>query len=355
MIEILLWVEGFLLLLLLILPTLIFLIFNWNQRRQEILSGVLSEKDEALTDYFNWFHLSFHPEENNVHRRFDLYYNALFGRKHFIIPLVLLFVIGGILIFQCNYWIKEAIDQKKNILDKNEAIAIFAILGAYLWVAVDQITKWWYSDLSHKDLYWGCLRFAMAVPIGYSVTRIMGEGADAALAVAFFIGAFPLNTLLAFFRKVGYQKIGVGEATEERKSELQKLEGIDNPKIERLAAEGITTINQLAYADPIRLTIRTNLGYSYLIDCISQALLRLYTGENQKIWSKLGLRGGFEVTNINSALTEGDDEETAEAETIIAELAASLGISIAGVKNIIWEVTNDPYMVFIYKSWTSAE
>jgi hypothetical protein len=355
MIEKLLWIEGVLLLILLISPTLSFLFNNLKQRHMEILSGISSEGDKAIGVYFKQFQPGFAPEQEDIKARFKLFYNAHFGAKQFIFPLVLLVAIAGVLLYECNYFLTQSIKNSFNILEKPEAIFIFSILGAYLWVVYDHIAKWWYSDLSHRDLYWACFRFALSVPIGYAVTRIMGNNADIALAIAFFLGAFPMQTLLSFFRKFGRLKLGMGDVAEIGESELLKLQGIDGSKAERLAAEGITTICQLAYADPIRLTIRTNLGYSYLIDCISQAQLRLYTGNYQETWQKLGLRGGFEVINLKSGMESSDPRDRRDAHVLIGELANSLSLPEASIREIIWEVCNDPYMEFIYLSWTSGE
>jgi len=355
MVEKLLWVEGILLLILLVAPTLSFLLINLKQRHREILSGVSSKENSALKIYFRQFQPGFAPEEHDINRRFDRFYKAHFGAEHFIPPLVLLIAIAGVLSYECNYFLVQAQAKSRNILDEPVAIFIFSVLGAYLWVVYDHITKWWYSNLSHRDLYWACFRFALAVPIGYSVTRVMGENADISLAIAFFLGAFPMNTLLSFFRKIGRTKLVMGEAVEAGPSELLKLQGVDEAKAEVLTAEGITTICQLAYVDPIRLTIRTNLGYSYLIDCISQAQLMLYTGDAQKTWQKIGIRGGFEVINLQSGLESTDAQQQKDAGELITHLAKALEIPEAAVREIIWEVCNDPYMEFIYESWTSGE
>jgi hypothetical protein len=191
--------------------------------------------------------------------------------------------------------------------------------------------------------------------MGYAVTRMLGKGADISLALAFFLGAFPMQTLLSFFRKISIKRLGIEDAIEKAGSEILKLQGIDRIKAECLATEGVTTICQLAYADPIRLTIRTNLGYSFLVDCISQAQLRIYTGDYHEKWQRLGLRGGFEVINLSSGLESEDVTQKDDANMLIAELAESLGVSRSAVREIIWEVCNDPYMEFVYSSWVSSK
>lgn len=349
----LIWAGGILLLSLLIAPILTFLMVNWDHRRREILSGVSSKDDAALKQYFTEFQPNFAADEPSLGRRFSLYYNALFGRKHFIVPLALMFVIVGALFYLCKLILENPVPKEETFLGTKGAIAVFAIMGAYLWVVYDHIRKWWHSSLSPKDIYEASFRFALSIPFGYSVSML--AAAAAGPVIAFFMGAFPMQTLLAAFRNIWGQKLGIIESQGSEKSELLNLQGIDIAKAERLGAEGITTILQLAYADPIRLTIRTNLGYSFLIDCISQALLRIYTDDKQPVWQKHGLRGGFEAINLSSGLEEGEPREKAEAETIISVLSKDLGVPAASVHNILWEVCHDPYMQFIYLSWTSGE
>jgi len=353
MIGMLLWVGGILLSSLLIAPILTFLMVSWEHRRREILCGVSSKDDAALRQYFAEFQPDFAADEPNLKRRFNSYYNALFGRKHFIVPLVLLFAVVSGLFYLCKLILESPIPKEQNFLETKGAIAVFAIMGAYLWVVYDHIKKWWHSSLSPKDIYEASFRFALSIPFGYSVSML--AAAAAGPVIAFFMGAFPMQTLLSTFRNIWGQKLGILESRGSEKSELLNLQGIDIAKAERLGAEGITTILQLAYADPIRLTIRTNLGYSFLVDCISQALLRIYTGDNQPAWQKHGLRGGFEAINLNSGLEEGDPGEKADAEMIISVLSKDLGVPAASVNNILWEVCHDPYMQFIYLSWTSGE
>ena len=349
----LLWVGGILLLFLSIAPIMTFLMIGWKHRCREVLSGVSSKDDAALRQYFTEFQPNFAADEPDLRRRFGLYYNALFGRKHFIVPLVLLFAIVGALFILCKFILESPILKDKTFLETKGAIAVFAIMGAYLWVVYDHIKKWWHSSLSPKDIYEASFRFALSIPFGYSVSMLAATAAGP--VIAFFMGAFPMQTLLSIFRNIFGQKLGIQESQGSEKSELLNLQGIDIAKAERLGAEGITTILQLAYADPIRLTIRTNLGYSYLIDCISQALLRIYTGDNQPAWQKHGLRGGFEAINLSSGLEEGEPGEKADAEQIISVLSKDLGVPAASINNILWEVCHDPYMQFIYLSWTSGE
>jgi len=53
---------------------------------------------------------------------------------------------------------------------------------------------------------------------------------------------------------------------------------------------------QLAYYDPVKLTMQTNIDYDYIVDCVSQALLFVYVGKDslEKL-TRQGIRGAYEM------------------------------------------------------------
>jgi hypothetical protein len=64
---------------------------------------------------------------------------------------------------------------------------------------------------------------------------------------------------------------------EETSNDIVKLQGINRWIIERLSNEDITTVTQIAYCDPIRLIMRSNLTFNFVTDCMNQALAVIYT------------------------------------------------------------------------------
>jgi hypothetical protein len=107
---------------------------------------------------------------------------------------------------------------------------------------------------------------------------------------------------------------------------------------------------QLAYADPVKLAIRTNFSYSYLIDCISQALLFIYVGREIEKWAKAGLRGAYEVR----ALFVEEELITEDVNAVIKDVSRLSGRSVTGVKTTMKLVAYDPYTIFLYESWNDA-
>ena len=350
MADILFWLAVSFLFFLLLAPIGTYLIYGWDVRRREILTGLDSRENAAITLYFQQFHSNFETAlANNPDKQFQAYYRARFGRHHFVLPLILLAGLMTVLLFQCSLWVQELLVPPSASASHPPVIALLAIMGAYMWVLYDQITRWWYSDLSPGDLYWASFRFAVAAPMGYAVSALVAR--DLAMTLAFLLGAFPTNTLFSVLRRVGRQKLGLAESSVEgAESELQNLQGIDFRRAERFASEGITTIWQLANADPIGLTILTNMGYTYVVDCMSQALLWIHVEKDILQYRRYGLRGAYEVESLWKRLQNGTPQEQGEVQQLLEKLAVDMKSNEIALRNILREVTADSYTKFIYIS-----
>lgn len=337
------------LVLILIGPTIAFLLEGWNQRKSEILTG-LSGGNEIIKKYFDQFHPTFETRITDMSERFNQFYNSQIGVIKFMFPLMMLFAVSFLSIKFCISTIKTfGIIQSINGQDQFKYIAMFALMGAFVWVLYDQIYRWWYSDFTPANLYWASFRFIVSIPAAYSLSTIILP--ELKYGIAFMLGTFPTDSLFSFMRRIARQKLGLGEE-KGYESELQKLDGIDFRKAERFGEENITTICQLAYSDPIKLTIRTNLGYSYLVDCISQALLWIYVKEGQPTWRSMGLRGSYELVNLAGLLISEDEDDIDQGKRLVKALSERLNVDESGIVNLVEEVAHDPYSRFLYESWS---
>jgi hypothetical protein len=94
--------------------------------------------------------------------------------------------------------------------------------------------------------------------------------------------------------------VGVpGAVPDARDDTVVKLPGIDQPVADRLQAEGITTIAQIAVADPVRLSARTNFSFSLVLEFIDQAILWQSVGAKALIMREFGWTGASQVIGFN--------------------------------------------------------
>jgi hypothetical protein len=204
-----------------------------------------------------------------------------------------------------------------------------------------------------SDLLWMCFRLTIAIPTGYALSAVLKP--DMAQPIAFFVGVFPKNTLMTIIQRLAVTRLDFGEMPLSGATELQELQGVDLWKAERFAGEGISTILQLAHADPVKLTIRTNLGYNYIVDCISQALLWIYLHKEERAdWIRVGLRGAIEVRTIWLRCNVDDVAKRAQNEELLQKIAVVLKYELAILKNVLEQAGDDAYSEFLYESWIAS-
>jgi len=351
----LVWTLGLLVIALLLTPPIAYLCTGWFYRKDEIVAG-MSEK--AMLLYFRRFHPQYQVEQAQVAAHFRLYYSDQFGRRHFVFPLVLLFLIGSALVtwglLSLSDWLgfdgrpKGAMGPIPGHLPP---LAAIALAGAFMYCISEQIQHWTSWDLLPSDLLWMSFRLVIAIPTAYALSAVVNP--ELAQPMAFVIGAFPTNTLMTIIRRVAVKRLAFDDMPASGATELQELQGIDLRKAERFAGEAISTVLQLAYADPVKLAIRTNLGYQYIVDCISQALLRLYFNkEEHDKWTRVGLRGAIEVRFIWLRSQSDDADERTRNEEMLAKVAGELKYETAILKNVLEQVAGDPYAEFLYETWS---
>lgn len=166
------------------------------------------------------------------------------------------------------------------------SIMVFAFLGSFIWSVQYILNRVMTRDISPAEFYRISINIifavTLAVAIRHSISTIfsMGEGAnilpperlDVMLpTLGFLIGLFPnffLNWLVRKVQKAGFEK--------EEKADplpLEQIEGLSDYAIFRLRDLGIENAQNLAFANPVTLYMRTRMGLAEAIDWVGQAFL----------------------------------------------------------------------------------
>lgn len=337
-------------------PFLIYLFTGWGVRREKLLSYMT---DGALEVYYKQFPWTAFEKEPDLTKRFRKQFTFLYGRRHYIAPTVLLILsagLGAVFIgMLTDTWISAG--------DKapfGTQVAASALLGAFLWSIFDELNRIRRRDISPGDVYGWSLRLLICVPFGFAIAALWkSEG----VPLAFFLGAFPTQTLFTIARRIASQKLGLGDQSTAGALELEQLQSVSRTNAEQFGDEGISTIGALAWADPIDLTVRTNFDLNYVLDCMSQALLWVYLAKDAdkaKSLYALSFRGAQEVSRLVTDLagltippaagaTLSREQSTALA--TLNEAAQVLGISAAALVTTLSQVNEDPYTQFILEVW----
>jgi Ca2+-binding EF-hand superfamily protein len=196
--------------------------------------------------------------------------------------------------------------------------------------------------------------------------------------------------LFRISRRLTAEKLKLTDDQHEAALELEKLQSVSKSAAERFADEGIGSILELAYSDPIDLSMRTNFNFNYVRDCVSQALFWIYFPE-QKL-QYVALRGTMEVGNLvrdhedyhrdqcgmNIPPKKVDDDSCYrpagavddqppaaskkydhdlqkrrhdETQHVIDDVAKQLKISSDALMATLRQVAYDPYTRFLRKMW----
>ena len=340
-------------------PILAFIRRGWAIKRDDILSSL---DDRAKKLYLSTF---LKQDLKNPREDFDSLYTHRFGRYRLIVPVVLLvlvllpttFLVAETAVAQIafTHCSKDASLCACGFLSiPLEAIA--ALAGAYTWVVYGLVSGASQYNLPPPFVLSAALRIIAAVPLGYAVGALAEPGLAAFLAFA--VGSFPLATVQTILQRIATKKFGLDigpDPTGKTDDQVTKLDGVDPPTADRLQDADIATVPQLAYCDPVQLSMRTNLRFDAIVDMVDQALARIYLGSKLDLVRPYGLRGAMEIYNLAEALKDTDFNIRSAAEKTLAACASAANLDADGLKNAFGEIGEDPYTLFLNHVWPESE
>lgn len=315
-----------------------FLLFGWVRKEYEVRTSL---SEAAKRTYLETFHRIVVTDAEAA-TRFDQLYRRWYGRRHFALPIAFVLLIALIENFVVGRAVIPLVGSGK--LD----IASAAIAGAYTFVTWDLFARMQRRNMSPADICRGALRLAIAIPVGYAFALLMSESLGP--FIAFAIGVFPVGALGEVLRQIANKRLGleIGAATAD--DQISRLSGVDMPIAARIEDADITTIPQLAWCDPIQLSMRSNLAFGYVVDIVSQALAWVYLGDRIKNLRTMGLRGAFEIKVFLRDLNGGDQHPRELAQNALP-VAAQLGdCPEAGLLLAFDQIANDPNTNFLYEA-----
>lgn len=275
-------------------------------------------------------------------------FNTWYGRRYYIAPVIGLAVLTAV----CGWWgcvtLWDWMSGQRSP-ESMQGLVGAALAGAFVWVISDEIDRLRRRDFTSFDVYYYIFRILISIPFGWAITRLEVT-LQVGIPLAFFLGAFPTSTLFTAARRLANQQLKLGEDAVSGKLEMESLQSVGKDAAERFKDEGIFAIAQLAYADPLDLTIRTNFDFNYVVDCVSQALLWIYVGEKGKELQPYSLRGAQEVAYFYACLTASPPDSNAVAS--LQEMASvKLNMGKEALQCTLEQVAKDPYTVFLCKIW----
>lgn len=330
-------------------PVIRYVSVGWRAKRREILDCLNAD---ARLDYFKMFcRAQATPDASKCTAEFEQMYDRWYGRRLFTVPAVLLCIASSLSVVLMVL----SIFHQVKFISINPAfdlqpIAIAALAGAYMWIVNDLTSRSRRLDMAPADVHLSTLRTVVAIPMGYALSSIAAESIGP--AIAFSLGAFPLATIASILRKFSYKQLGIEATAEESSDDIIKLQGVNRAISERLSNEDLNTIPQLAYCDPVQITMRSGLGFNFVTDCISQALAWMYFEDSLAKLRPIGLRGAVEIASLMVDFYGlAPEDRKAPAASVLAMAALAIGQDPTSIEETFRQIADDPYTKFLYNIW----
>lgn len=224
----------------------------------------------------------------------------------------------------------------------------FGFAGAYIWDLYDLLNRYRGVDITPASFQFSWLRLLAGSIVGPLGSLAVTEGLKN--IVAFGLGLLPLQTMFQFFTDYATKRLAITTTqTPSADPTLHKLQGMTGNEIERVAEEGIDSAATLAYSDPMKLFLKTDIEWVVVIDIIDQALLFNYIGDKLAVLRPAGIRGSIETAVIYERLKSGDPEEVAVAQALLTILAGKLELSPPETLNLIRTVWEDDQVDLLWQ------
>ena len=282
------------------------------------------------------------PLSKELREKFDELLRDDFGFGIYVFPMILLTAIAAIALFAGFYGgltLAQAPPGPGSFLlgISVDLVTVAAIFGAYTWITSDAITRYYQSALHPSDLYWYALRLVVAVPLGQAIAALTLKG-DASIVsaassgpfLAFVISMFSFERISQILSAIANKALGAQAGTPSERNDLViKLPGVDETTANRLSAEGITTVAQMAAADPVRTSIRTSLPFDFVLGLIDGALLWNYIGGNLDALRNYGFKGVTSILAYSDAALQKEPSETLHDDYTAAFAASRIAAAAA--------------------------
>jgi hypothetical protein len=336
-------------------PGCSFLVRGWEIRKLDILDGL---GEETVARYLKTFHRAALATDalTNAERLRNIY-TRQFGRRWYGLSLAILLAVSAIALSVTGLsivgWIQAG--SIEHINDTAPAEVVFALLGGCAWVIADLLERHAQNNIRPGDIYNASFRIVLSVPLAYAFAILVRPGASVFLA--FIMGLFPTATLTKIARRTFAKTLNITDVEEATNTSagLQALPSVDRNVAEVLADERVTNLYQLAYSDPVRLTIRTGYTFAAVLTITDQALSELYLGaERAKVARLVGLNSAGECRNLYESLQDKTSQEFKDAESLAKWLSSEFKIPYEGLVRLLSEIAEDPYTDFHWHAWTEA-
>jgi len=234
-----------------------------------------------------------------------------------------------------------------SIIDKTTwgGAVSWALVGSYLSNCYDLIRRTSNFDLA-PDVF---TKMWVKLCVAAAAAAIISHGILTGLqpAVGFGIGLISIPVLFDAMSEKASKALSIKTTQGDMSTLIKELQGATPDVIDRLVDIDIYNTVQLAYCDPMKLIMSTNLGWVVIIDLIDQALLFNYVGVDVAKLRRGGYRGAIEVATIGVHLN-GDPQQRISGLRSLKGLAQLLGWSDQTALDLVQTLYTDSQVNLIW-------
>jgi len=239
----------------------------------------------------------------------------------------------------------------RTLIESAPPTLLLGLSGAYVLGLYDTLRRYRVGDIYPSYLHFNWLHMFVAAFLAPLLSKAFTPAI--AYPVAFGIGVFPLKDSFDTVRKYASKRLELTESTPAAEgSALSKIQGMTQEVIDRLEEEGVTSTVHLAYSDPIKLLLRTNISWVIILDLMDQAVLFNYLGDQMSQLRSIGIRGAIEVAAIGQRLYEGDAEDQRCANLAIDLIATRLSSSKEAALVLVRTLYEDGQVDLLWELYT---
>ena len=300
-------------------------------------------------------HQSYKRAQDTIHSHFSL--KTLFTR--YGLPAVLLGITGIVIadimvrpqdFFAVVYTFDK--DVQKLLLP---GIRLGAI-GAYIYVLLELGRRTFRHDVTGAVAMWCWVTLILGPVLAGTMAFLwkMPAGSDggwwAPGVVLFFAGFAPRRVISAVESAAAeFLKLGPTSVVQTRLVPLSQIRGIGPQIEERLGEEGISDVNSLASAEPVRLLRNTSFDMRQLLSWIDEAILMVTLPQSWHALEDAGITGAIDLAwYLSKVIDPATGSILNPLPPEIVDLAAQSKISAANLVSTIQRLSQDTQVQYIW-------
>jgi hypothetical protein len=293
---------------------------------------------------------------------FDKQFRGDNNYQNYLLPFIFTFITTLAIAFICYDIL--ALNSKYRIVADN-LILIYSMMGALLYIYPHYVTKYASYSLNPPVLFELLGRLWLAIILGVVSASVAHPTLQT--ATAFLGGLLPLASIELLKKKIFEDK--ASDDGDRVNTMLEILHG-DRNILSQFEYIGVRSVLELAYENPLRLFVQTDLNLVTCFDMVDQANLYLYVPDKniRQELNQYGIRTGIDLmTQLDIHFPSKEDKSIyedryieqneplpKEMEEPMAGIAKVLKVeNVGSLRNLIQMMKDNPQLKYLGELWAT--